>query len=266
MVEKLSLTSNQSEIKSSSSSKQLVELAAEQKQANYHLCLFHYQLVRILYLITKYNMKTVHPYAFFDTKGKQALFAELHTHPYFSNDVDLKISNARKLFFTKALNAILEQVELPTNIKCKLPKEVSDNLNMVFNLSKDMGVDDEYVKSYYCCMLYALDYHSEAEKLLHSLKESELIASQLLVVVGLKVNEIMKANFDKTLLAILSTNLNSWLKTLGHSEYRIYTTNSKQALLELIGIVLNRLPDTFSEYKIASELFDFIQNSQFQVK
>ena len=32
-------------------SKPLVEVAAEQKHVNYHLCLFHYQLVRILYLI-----------------------------------------------------------------------------------------------------------------------------------------------------------------------------------------------------------------------
>ncbi len=60
-----------------------------------------------------------------------------------------------------------------------------------------MGVVDEYLKSYYCCMLYALDYHSEAEKMLNSFKNTEMIASNL------------------------STNLKSWLKTLGHSKYRI---------------------------------------------
>jgi hypothetical protein len=41
---------------------------------------------------------------------------------------------------------------------------------------------------------------------------------------------------------------------------------SKQALLELIGTVLNKLPDSFSEYKIAVELLEFIENSQFQIK
>ena len=53
---------------SSASAKQLVELAAEQKNVNYYLCLFHYQLIRILYLISKYSMKSVRPYSFFDTK------------------------------------------------------------------------------------------------------------------------------------------------------------------------------------------------------
>ena len=49
-------------------SKLFVELAAEQKHVNYHLCLFHYQLIRILYLIVKYNMKPVRPLQFFDPK------------------------------------------------------------------------------------------------------------------------------------------------------------------------------------------------------
>ena len=62
------------------------------------------------------------------------------------------------------MNAIMENVDVPSSTKSKLDKEVSDNLNIIFNLSKDMGVDVEYIKRYYCCMLYSLDYHSEAEK------------------------------------------------------------------------------------------------------
>ena len=48
--------------------KLLVEVASEQKPINYHLCLFHYQHIRILYLVVKYNMKNIKPYSFFDTK------------------------------------------------------------------------------------------------------------------------------------------------------------------------------------------------------
>lgn len=108
----------------------------------------------------------------------------------------------------------MKDVDRPANVRSKLADEVNENLNIVFSLSKDMGCDEEYIKRYYCCLLYALDYHYEAEKILQGIKESELIASQLLVVVGLKVNEILKANFDTNLIAILSTNLNSWLKSL----------------------------------------------------
>lgn len=62
-----SSTDIQGKIKNSSS-KQLVEMAAEQKHVNYQLCLFQYQLIRILFLIVKYKMKSVRPYQFFDTK------------------------------------------------------------------------------------------------------------------------------------------------------------------------------------------------------
>jgi hypothetical protein len=48
--------------------KQLAETASEQKPVNYHLCLFQYQLIRILYLIIKYSMKSARPLSFFDTK------------------------------------------------------------------------------------------------------------------------------------------------------------------------------------------------------
>ena len=47
------------------------------------------------------------------------------------------------------MNSIMEKVNAPLNIKSKLDKEVTDNLNIVFNLSKDMGVDVEYIKRYY---------------------------------------------------------------------------------------------------------------------
>lgn len=108
----------------------------------------------------------------------------------------------------------MREVENPANVRSKLSDEVNENLNIVFNLSKDMGVDEDYMKRYYCCVLYALDYHFEAEKILPVIKEVELIASQLLVVVGLKVNDLLEANFDANLIAFLSTNLNSWLKSL----------------------------------------------------
>lgn len=62
------------------------------------------------------------------------------------------------------MNSIMENVELPITTKSKLPKDIDESFNTVFNLSNDMGVDSEFIKGYYCCMLYALDYHNEGEK------------------------------------------------------------------------------------------------------
>ncbi len=59
-----------------------------------------------------------------------------------------------------------------------------------------------------------LNVNLKINKILHTIKETELVASQLLIVAGSKVNEILEANFDANLIAILSTNLNSWLKSL----------------------------------------------------
>lgn len=58
----------------------------------------------------------------------------------------------------------MKEVKDPINIKAKLPEDINESLTTVFNLSKDMEVDSEFIKLYYCCLLYALDYHYEAEK------------------------------------------------------------------------------------------------------
>jgi hypothetical protein len=123
------------------------------------------------------------------------------------------------------MNAIMANVDEPSNIKSKLPIDIKTNLDIVFNLSKDMAIDFEYIQRYFCCMLYALDYHSEAEKVLHTIKESELIAAQLLVVVGYKLNEIFDMlNFSANLVAILSTNLKSWLKSVVNISFIFFSS------------------------------------------
>lgn len=48
------------------------------------------------------------------------------------------------------------------------------------------------------------------------------------------------------------------------SEYRIYTLSSKQPMLELIGNIMMKLPDSLTEHSVAVELFDFIENPEFQ--
>lgn len=61
----------------------------------------------------------------------------------------------------------MKEVKNPTNIRAKLPEGINESLTTVFNLSKEMEVDSEFIKLYYCCLLYALDYHYEAEKVLN---------------------------------------------------------------------------------------------------
>lgn len=48
----------------------------------------------------------------------------------------------------------------------------------------------------------------------------------------------------------------------GPPEYKIFTIKSKSSLLDLMGSVLNSMPETFSEHKLAAELFEFIDQSR----
>ena len=54
------------------------------------------------------------------------------------------------------------------------------------------------------------------------------------------------------------------LNLKGSSEYRIYTLTGKQPMLELIGNVIMKLSDSNAEHGLAVELFDFIENPEFQ--
>jgi hypothetical protein len=44
-----------------------------------------------------------------------------------------------------------------------------------------MNIDVEYVKRYYCCILYAIEYYTESEKILKTIKRRLFISSELFV-------------------------------------------------------------------------------------
>jgi hypothetical protein len=52
----------------------------------------------------------------------------------------------------------------------------------------------------------------------------------------------------------------------GVTEYKLHTiTETKKPILDLIGIIISKLSDNSSEFKIAIELYDFIENPEFQL-
>ena len=54
------------------------------------------------------------------------------------------------------------------------------------------------------------------------------------------------------------------MNTKGAPEYKDYTLPSKQPILELLDNIIMKISPSFSENKIATELFDFIENPQLE--
>jgi hypothetical protein len=126
-----------------------------------------------------------------------------------------------------------------------------------------MNIDVEYVKRYYCCILYAIEYYTESEKILKTIKERNLIASELLVVIGHKVNQMLTNNFNVNTYAIMPTNVSSWLKSIDKLEYNIIQAKSKENLIELLGNLIkdfNEDNNNDDDFKLAIELLDFLHS------
>ena len=100
------------------------------------------------------------------------------------------------------------------NEKEKLEKDIQDLFTIVLNLSKEMGIDNEFIKGHYCCILFSKNYYYEALKIMHTIKDKQLVALKLLTVIGHKINLILNDNFNANTLSMLSTNLSSWLKSI----------------------------------------------------
>ena len=66
----------------------------------------------------------------------------------------------------KIINSIVEQISGTDNEKERLEKETQDLFSIALNLSKEMGIDNEFVKRHYCSILYAIGYYNEAEKVI----------------------------------------------------------------------------------------------------
>jgi hypothetical protein len=114
----------------------------------------------------------------------------------------------------KIINSIVEQINVTENEKEKLDKEIQDLFTIVLNLSKDMGIDNEFIKGHYACILFSINYYDEAQKIMHTIKDKQLIALKLLNVIGHKINLILNDNYNANTLSMLSTNLSSWLKSI----------------------------------------------------
>ncbi|XP_014669497.1 PREDICTED: rab3 GTPase-activating protein non-catalytic subunit-like [Priapulus caudatus] len=124
----------------------LVELAIDQRPTNYDLVSHHHQLATVLHAILVYELKSVRPLSLYDSKGKNALFTDLHTHPVMPYpEVDATVTDQRLQFLSKLISAAVRA--LPT----KAPQDGAtvsvpaayDMMDVDTGVTQSKGDDDD---------------------------------------------------------------------------------------------------------------------------
>ncbi|CAF4813689.1 unnamed protein product [Rotaria sp. Silwood1] len=241
----------------------LLELVMEQKPANGHLVLHHDKLILILYYLMYYHIKSFRPFSLFDSKGINAFFTDLYSHPLVTDDVDSTISNKRQLFFAHLLNTIFEQHD---NTKL-FDEKIFEH---ILRLSTDMLVDHEYIRRHYISLLYAYNYDYLAINEENRIYDRQALAFQLLTIAGLRLNYIIDGNVDSTTKMSLKslevrTKISSTLKTWLGSLITLVDYKVQPCSLDAIQTMLTRiacyLPQTnLSQSNLAQEMIELVQH------
>ncbi|CAF0721618.1 unnamed protein product [Didymodactylos carnosus] len=257
----------------------VIELIMEQKQVNPHLVWHHYKLIRLLYYIMYYHMKSIKPMSMFDTKGINAFFTDLHTHPLITDDVDNSVSNIRKLFFIRLLNGVFEK-ETPFDDNSVggdiVSKTFEANIQRILQFSTDMLIDSEYIRRHYICLLYAYGYDEIASHEEYRINEKQSLASQLLIIAGLRLKHVIDNTTTKTttnekspqikmsytsleLKAKLSSTLKTWLASLnGLVDYPVKSC-SLFSINNILTKIFCYLPQNYSQYNLAQEMLELVR-------
>uniref|UniRef100_T1IPV9 Rab3-GAP regulatory subunit N-terminal domain-containing protein n=1 Tax=Strigamia maritima TaxID=126957 RepID=T1IPV9_STRMM len=249
----------------------LVELAINQKAANYSLLCHHYQLALSMQMMVTFGIKSVRLISLYDTKGKSAFFRELDTYPQISSGrgLDDTIINSRRQFLCKVISAAVQSIPEPIpdphqSENSSIPAITVDHSGMSFwvgrviELAKMWEMDLDFLRRHHVCELYNSGLDSLAEEMLPSVSDRIVLGSQLILLAGQRLGCALKEKYTTVeVLARLSPNLTSWIKSLDQSTLRCLNPPLTMTAA-LIGNIINHLPDGDSQYQMAFALIDAV--------
>ncbi|ESO90130.1 hypothetical protein LOTGIDRAFT_218187 [Lottia gigantea] len=247
----------------------LSELAVDQKSTNYGLLKHHLHLARIMQAVLVFNMKSIKVLSLFDSKGKNAFFKDLHTHPLLPNqNVDSTLSQNRMEFFCRVISQAVKTLELTGNVPSSPTKRQKTAAirwpNMVIEIGKDFGLDIDQLKQHHVVELYSGGHDKLAEEILPCVNNHERIGYELLTLAGQRMAyHLFQVNPPDAvkLLSDLSTSLSTWLKSMDSTEIRKADVPLSDTAT-LIGHVTGNLPEGSTEYDRAISLVELIHALQ----
>ncbi|CAG7818474.1 unnamed protein product [Allacma fusca] len=254
----------------------LTDLAVAQNPTNYEMLLLHYQLTLVAHFLHKFRIKksSMKSTALFDTKSRMMFFLDLGAQAPFSNvEVDLGLKVLREEFLCLVISNAIHEI----------PEELQDDNGSVFSednsqykqivpalegvqecenwvrkccdLGRIWNIDLDCLRINQVCEFYSSGLDLLGLELINSVSARDILGSKLLVIVGMRINFVIDSNPDNVteIVSSLSTNLSSWLKSLNYSKLRCLRF-SKQSITELTQQLIQLIPESSYDYKLAEEL------------
>ncbi|CAH1999952.1 unnamed protein product [Acanthoscelides obtectus] len=194
----------------------LVELAAQQKQANYDLLHLHYQLSMVLQMITTFGVKHSKPVNnLFEASVVNVLFTDFARNVEVSwNKSDIKINASRTQFLFKVISASIESITINESGKIYSTQHVTW-MAKCLSLARFWNLDVDLFKRYQITKLYINGFDSLSEELIPSINDRNELGKNLLMVGAKRMSQYLTKSPDfSNNIAALSPALTNYMDSL----------------------------------------------------
>ncbi|XP_065332946.1 rab3 GTPase-activating protein non-catalytic subunit [Cloeon dipterum] len=244
----------------------LSEIALSKPKVNFGLLELHLQLVTVLYMVVSFDMKMPSLVSsLFDSAGQAAFFLELHANPRLpSHNPSTKLSNTRTHFLLKVIslsmqNVVLIETDNFSEAEVSGPRVDATNaaiwMGKCLELASSWGISTDILRRHQVCEFYTNGFDRLAEEVIMSIKDKTLLASQLLMIVGQRLQIAVTHSDDLAeRISILSPALTNWLENVKAGG--AYCASSLADTTELVGLVAQLLPEDHSERRLALMVHD----------
>uniref|UniRef100_A0A8D0WYR6 Rab3 GTPase-activating protein non-catalytic subunit n=1 Tax=Sus scrofa TaxID=9823 RepID=A0A8D0WYR6_PIG len=247
----------------------IVELALDQKPVHYPLVEHHSVLCAVLCAITRFSLKAVKPLSLFDSKGKNAFFKDLTSIQLLpSGEMDPNFISIRQQFLLKVVSAAVQArhgvaKDRDSSEEAPSPpfEKDQDWPVLALDLAHHLQVSEDAVRRHYVGELYNHGADHRGEEAILQVQDKEVLASQLLVLIGQRLAHAVLRTQTREgleLLARLPPTLCTWLKAMNpqdlqNTEVPIATT------AKLVNKVIELLPENHGQYSLALHLTEAVE-------
>ncbi|XP_067009859.2 rab3 GTPase-activating protein non-catalytic subunit isoform X2 [Anabrus simplex] len=246
----------------------LVEVALGQKPVNGQLLHLHTQLALALYMMAFFNLRLTRPLStLFDNMGLAAFFVDLTSTPQLpSHNPDPKLLEARTLFLGRVVRSAMQTIRRDDSHEGKgvsLDAKLAIQWMSKCHLLADVwGVSSDILRRQQVCELYSNGFDRLAEEVIPAVSDPTALASQLLVIVGQRIRQavLTSPNFRER-VSRLSPSLYTWLNSLNEGAPPCILWSAGDTA-QLLGQVVQSLPEEYAEYQLALHMLDAVSALQ----
>ncbi|MXQ82009.1 hypothetical protein E5288_WYG004784 [Bos mutus] len=247
----------------------IVELALDQKHIHYPLVVHHSVLGAVLYAVMRFSLKTVKPLSLFDSKGKNAFFKDLTSIQLLpSGEMDPNFISVRQQFLLKVVSAAVQARHTVAKDRDSTEEAATAPFGkdqdwpvLAVDLAHHLQVNEDVVRRHYVGELYNYGADHLGEEAILQVQDKEVLASQLLVLIGQRLAHAVLRTQTREgleLLARLPPTLCTWLKAMNpqdlqNTEVPIATT------AKLVNKVIELLPENHGQYSLALHLTEAVE-------